>query len=258
MNPKTAGTPQLNQIVARTVVLDPGSTERRIQGTTTYELQHSSTTGSHLYSLFGKRTLDACAALMGLVVTGPILFLSAVAIWLDSPGPIFYRQWRVGQRGRPFRIFKFRTMIDGADEQASKVTAAGDRRITRIGKFLRKTKLDELPQLLNVLRGEMSLVGPRPEVPEYTLKYTSQERAVLELKPGITGPASLAYIDEGQLLSTAVNPEDFYINTLMRRKLEVDLAYCRKVSFLEDVQIILLTVGTLIASMGRRVTLHVQ
>jgi lipopolysaccharide/colanic/teichoic acid biosynthesis glycosyltransferase len=139
-------------------------------------------------------------------------------------------------------------MITGADQQGSKLTASGDRRITRVGSFLRKTKLDEIPQLLNVLRGEMSFVGPRPEVPEYTAKYASDERRVLDVKPGITGPASLAYIDEERLLASCVDKESFYVNTVMRRKLQVDLAYCGKVSLLEDLGIILLTVAAILFS----------
>jgi lipopolysaccharide/colanic/teichoic acid biosynthesis glycosyltransferase len=202
------------------------------------------------YLRLGKRILDTTAALVSLVIASPVLLLCTVAVWLDSRGPILYRQRRVGQNGRTFQIFKLRTMIDGADKHGSKLTASGDSRITNVGKILRKTKLDEIPQLLNVLRGEMSLVGPRPEVPEYVEKYTSQERLVLDVRPGITGPASLAYIDEGRLLATAVDQEDFYVNTIMRRKLQADLAYCRKVSLFEDVRLILLTAGSLIGLRG--------
>jgi lipopolysaccharide/colanic/teichoic acid biosynthesis glycosyltransferase len=165
---------------------------------------------------------------------------------LDSRGPIFYRQRRVGQYGSTFQIFKFRSMIDRRDEHGSKLTASGDARITRVGKVLRKTKLDEIPQLLNVFRGEMSLVGPRPEVPEYVEKYTSQERMVLEVRPGITGLASLAYIDEERLLASADDKEKFYVNTIMRQKLQFDLAYCRKVCLVEDVKIIFRTAGSMV------------
>jgi lipopolysaccharide/colanic/teichoic acid biosynthesis glycosyltransferase len=199
-----------------------------------------------LYLRLGKRAVDTLGALVGLIVTSPVLLFCAVAVRLDSRGPVFYRQLRVGQFGRTFQIFKFRTMIDGTDKNGSKLTAFGDARITRVGKVLRKTKLDEIPQLLNVFRGEMSLVGPRPEVPEYTEKYTSMERMVLEVRPGITGPASLAYIDEERLLATAVDQEKFYVNTIMRRKLRVDLAYCRKVCLLGDARIIFRTGGSLV------------
>jgi lipopolysaccharide/colanic/teichoic acid biosynthesis glycosyltransferase len=209
--------------------------------------------GGGLYLRSGKRIVDTVGALAGLAVTSPVLLLCAIAVWLDSRGPIFYRQRRVGQYGRTFQIFKFRTMIDGTDKHGSKLTAFGDARITRVGKILRKTKLDEIPQLLNVVRGEMSLVGPRPEVPEYTEKYTSKERRVLEVRPGITGPASLAYIDEERILATASDQEKFYVNTIMRRKLRVDLAYCRKVCLLGDARIILLTGGSLV---GLRFSRH--
>jgi lipopolysaccharide/colanic/teichoic acid biosynthesis glycosyltransferase len=202
--------------------------------------------GGSLYLRLGKRIVDTVGAVAGLAITSPVLLLCAVAVRLDSRGPIFYRQRRVGQYGRSFRIFKFRTMIDGTDQNGSKLTAFGDARITRVGKILRNTKLDEIPQLLNVVRGEMSLVGPRPEVPEYTDKYTSKERRVLEVRPGITGPASLAYIDEERILAAADDRENFYVNTIMRRKLRVDLAYCRTVCLLGDARILFRTGGSLV------------
>jgi len=136
-------------------------------------------------------------------------------------------------------------MVQGADKRGPKITASGDPRITSVGKVLRKTKMDELPQLLNVIRNEMSLVGPRPEVPEYTLKYSLAEKKVLDVKPGITGPASLAHINEERLLASRTDKEHFYVTTIMRRKLQIDLAYCRRVSFFEDFKIILLTVVAL-------------
>ncbi|HEV2494769.1 MAG TPA: sugar transferase [Terriglobia bacterium] len=201
-----------------------------------------------LYLRLGKRALDVLGAFVGLLVTSPILFLCALAIWLDSGAPVFYRQWRVGLRGKPFRIIKLRTMRPNADKQGSKLTACGDMRITKVGRLLRKAKLDEIPQLLNVLRGEMSLVGPRPEVPEYAAQYTPEERHVLEIRPGITGPASLAYIDEERLLADQPDKETFYIRTVMPQKLRVDLAYCRAVGLLEDLRIMFLTLQALLAS----------
>lgn len=203
---------------------------------------------SGFYIRFGKRILDVIGAAAALAITGPILFLCAVAVRLESHGPVFFRQWRVGQNGKPFRVIKLRTMIHGADRQGPKITASGDPRITTVGRFLRKTKLDELPQLFNVLGNEMSLVGPRPEVPEYTLKYSLAERKVLDAKPGITGPASLAHINEEQLLAGRPDKEHFYVTTIMRRKLQLDLAYCREVSFFEDLKNILKTAGALFAS----------
>jgi lipopolysaccharide/colanic/teichoic acid biosynthesis glycosyltransferase len=198
------------------------------------------------YARVGKRILDLSGAALVLVFAWPVLLLSAVMIWLDSRGPIFYRQSRVGQHGRPFQIVKLRTMIEGADQQGLQLTATGDRRITRVGKLLRKMKWDEIPQMLNVLRGEMSLVGPRPETPEHTAQYTPEEKKVLRVKPGVTGRATLAYVDEEQLLARSVDKETFYIHTLMRRKLQMDLAYCRKLSFLEDLKILFLTAAALV------------
>jgi lipopolysaccharide/colanic/teichoic acid biosynthesis glycosyltransferase len=213
--------------------------------TTSSESRETSGARSGFYIRFGKRIFDTLGAVGALVIVGPFLFLCAVALRLESRGPVFYRQWRVGQYGKPFRLIKLRTMVDGADKQGPKITASGDARITRVGKVLRKTKVDELPQLLNVLRNEMSLVGPRPELPEYTMKYSLDEKKVLDVKPGITGPASLAYINEERLLASRTDRESFYVNTIMRRKLQVDLAYCRRLSFLEDLKTILLTAGAL-------------
>lgn len=205
-----------------------------------------------LYARLGKRILDVSGAAVALALALPALLLCAVWIWLDSRGPIFYRQWRTGQHGRPFQINKLRTMVQGADQKGLKLTATGDARITRVGKLLRKTKLDEIPQMLNVLRGEMSLVGPRPETPEHTARYTSEEWRVLEVKPGVTGAATLAYVDEEELLARSVDKEAFYINTLMRRKLQVDLAYCRKLCFFEDLRILFLTVAALVVRSVRK------
>ena len=189
-----------------------------------------------------KRILDCVFALVGIILSFPVLIICAAAIRLDSPGPIFYCQRRVGQHGRPFEIIKLRTMVDRADEKGPRLTESRDTRITRVGKWLRKAKLDEFPQLINVLRGDMSFVGTRPEAPEYVALYTCEQKRVLELKPGITGPASLAFIDEEKLLAAQANLEDFYIKTLMQRKLDLDLAYRDTVSFSGDVELILRTV----------------
>lgn len=201
--------------------------------------EHRLTLG--FYRLYGKRVVDFLGAVVALVVASPIFIVCAVAICLDSRGPIFYRQLRVGQAGRPFRLFKLRTMVQGADKQGSKLTASGDPRITLVGRLLRKMKLDELPQLLNVLLGHMSLVGPRPEVPEYTAKYTREEQSVLEVKPGVTGAASVAYADEARLLAKQLDKETFYVNVIMRHKLEIDLAYCQNINLTSDIRILLQT-----------------
>lgn len=200
----------------------------------------------------GKRILDGLGALVGLIITSPILGFCAIAIHLDSPGPIFFRQWRIGEHGKPFRIFKLRTMVRDADQKGPKLTAAGDCRITRVGKWLRRTKLDEIPQLFNVLRGEMSLVGPRPEVPQYVATYTREQKKLLDFKPGITGPASLEFIEEEQLLASEPDRENLYVSTVLARKLELDLAYCQSTSFLGDVRLVLRTIGKLLVSTKRK------
>jgi len=200
---------------------------------------------SGLYVRFGKRILDILLAATALLIVCPVLLVCAIAIYLDSRGSIFYSQWRLGRNAVPFRIIKLRTMVRGADAQGSRLTASGDPRITRVGRILRRAKLDEFPQLLNVLRGEMSLVGPRPELPEFVSQYTSGERKIFDVKPGITGPASVTYIDEETVLAGSSDREEFYINHLMREKLEMDLAYCRRVSLLNDLIIILRTATSL-------------
>ena len=197
------------------------------------------------YLRFGKRTLDILLAATALLLVSPILLICAVAIYLESGKPILYFQWRVGRNGEPFRILKLRTMIRSADTLGPRLTASGDSRITSVGRFLRKAKLDEIPQVLNVIRGQMSIVGPRPELPEYVTKYEPHERKVLELKPGITGSASVAYVDEERILAAAPDREQFYIDHVMRDKLQMDLAYADNVSLLGDFTIILQTVAAL-------------
>lgn len=191
-----------------------------------------------------KRLVDLLVALVGIVLFWPI----GLAVWLgiktDDGGPLFFRQMRVGRHGRPFQILKFRTMRAGADRAGPSITATGDPRVTRIGRWLRRTKLDELPQLWNVLRGEMSLVGPRPEVPEYVAHYTEAQRAVLALRPGLTDEATLAFRDEERLLAAAPDPERYYLDYCLPRKIELNLAYARRASVLSD----LLLVGRTIAA----------
>jgi lipopolysaccharide/colanic/teichoic acid biosynthesis glycosyltransferase len=239
-----SGVPQLHGISAQHRaktgfnVLRPGETRARAKS-------EASGARSGFYVCFGKRIFDVAGAAVALVLAGPLLLLCAAAVRLESRGPVFFRQWRVGQNGKPFQVIKLRTMVPGADKQGPKITASGDPRITRVGRILRKTKMDELPQLFNVLRNEMSLVGPRPEVPEYTVKYSLAERKVLDVTPGITGPASLAHLNEEELLAGRTDKEHFYVSTIMRRKLQIDLNYCRRISFFEDLKYILLTVGAL-------------
>lgn len=198
------------------------------------------------YSRYGKRCFDAIAALAGLTILSPFLLLTAIAVRLDSPGSAFFLQLRSGQFGKPFRIIKFRTMRSASAKNGPLITVSGDSRITRIGFWLRKTKFDELPQLFNVLRGDMSLTGPRPEVPKYAVLYNPQQAHVFVAKPGITGPAALAYVNEEEVLSQQKDPEGYYVYSLMPAKLELDLAYCRNICFWEDLVLICRTFGRLI------------
>lgn len=182
-----------------------------------------------------KRAFDLVASAAGLVMASPIIVAAALAVKLESPGPAFYSGPRAGLDGRPFRIHKLRTMRTGHAGPA--VTAGDDPRITRVGRFLRRTKVDELPQLLNVLKGDMSLVGPRPEDPKYVALYTPEQRAVLTVRPGVTGLTVLQYIDEEELLRGG-DPESTYVTKVMPLKLAVDLRYVRAASFTGDLKIL--------------------
>jgi len=184
-----------------------------------------------------KRLLDIAVSGAGLVLTSPILLAAAIAVKVETPGSAFYGGHRVGKDGRAFRIFKLRTMRTGADQQGPAVTAGGDPRITTVGRFLRRTKIDELPQLLNVLKGEMSLVGPRPEHPDYVARYTPEQRRVLTVRPGITGPAALAFVDEEEQLRGA-DPEAAYLADVTPQKLAVDLEYVDSASVGGDLRIL--------------------
>jgi lipopolysaccharide/colanic/teichoic acid biosynthesis glycosyltransferase len=183
----------------------------------------------------------------GLLILSPIFVLIAVWIKLDSRGPIFFRQERVGQKGKIFKVLKFRTMVPDAEKLGLKITVGGDSRITRSGHLLRKYKLDELPQLFNVLLGEMSLVGPRPEVPEYVELYPADVREiVLSLKPGITDLASLEYKDENDLLKDVENPREVYIQNILPRKLDYYVRYVEQRSLWFDFNIILRTIAAIV------------
>ena len=197
--------------------------------------------------LFAKRAMDIAVSAAALCVLWPVLLLIALAIVVDDPGPVFYRQVRVGRGGKPFRIFKFRTMVMDADKKGLSITVGRDSRITRVGAFLRRTKLDELAQLLNVLAGQMSFVGPRPEVPRYVELYTPYQRQVLLVRPGITDYASIAYRNENDLLAGADDPERMYIETIMPDKIELNMRYLREISPLADVRLILKTIIAVIA-----------
>jgi lipopolysaccharide/colanic/teichoic acid biosynthesis glycosyltransferase len=191
------------------------------------------------------RLIDVTASSLGLVLLSPLLLAIVVLIKLTSPGPVFYRTARAGKDGVPFRLYKFRSMVVDADKLGPGITAAEDHRITRVGHFLRRTKLDELPQLVNVLRGDMSLVGPRPEDPRYVAHYTPEQRQILSVRPGITSPASLAYRDESVRL-TGVDWEKAYIEQIMPQKLAIDLAYLQRRNLFTDLGLVFRTLQTVI------------
>jgi lipopolysaccharide/colanic/teichoic acid biosynthesis glycosyltransferase len=188
-----------------------------------------------------KRILDFVVTALGLIVGSPLLLLLCLLIKLSDNGPIFYRANRIGKSGVTFAVYKFRTMIVDADKIGPAVTASGDSRVTPIGAFLRRTKLDELPQLLNVLSGEMSLVGPRPEDPRYVSLYTPAQRQILDFVPGITSAASLAYRHEEQML-TGDDWETVYQQKVMPEKIAIDLAYMGSANVITDLKLIFQTV----------------
>lgn len=194
-----------------------------------------------------KRLFDVVASGFGLLLLSPLFFLVAIWIKLDSPGPVFYRQVRVGRYNRDFRIFKFRSMRVGADK-GSLVTIGGrDPRVTRSGYFIRKFKVDELPQLINVFIGDMSLVGPRPEVRHYVDYWTKEQLHVLDVRPGITDPASIKFRNENELLEKAEDPEKYYIEVIMQEKLRLYLEYVENHSFWYDIKLIFQTFAAIIA-----------
>ena len=188
-----------------------------------------------------KRIYDLFFSTFGLLVFSPLFALLAVWVKLSDGGPVFFKQQRVGLHGKPFWIWKFRTMIVDAEKRGLSVTAGSDPRITRAGRVLRKTKLDELPQLWNVFRGDMSFVGPRPEVPRYVALYTPAQREILKLKPGITDLATLEFRNEEELLRSADDVETFYLEQCVPRKLELNLLYARRANLWRDTVVILQT-----------------
>ena len=194
-----------------------------------------------------KRIFDISISLCGLIVLSSMVAVLAFFIKTEDGGPVFYRGIRVGRYGKPFKIFKFRTMVINAEESGGPSTADDDPRITRIGRLIRKYKLDEVPQLINVFKGEMSLVGPRPEVQHYVDMFTDEERTILTVRPGITDWASLWNPDEGSILSGSPDPEGTYIVKIRPTKLKLQLKYVRERSFLVDLGIILRTIATVIS-----------
>ncbi len=194
-----------------------------------------------------KRLFDISLAVLGLIIFLPLFLTIAIWIKLDSPGPVFFRQERVGRGGKHFQIFKFRTMISEAESKGLRLTTSNDSRITSSGRFLRKTKLDELPQMFNIIKSEMSFVGPRPEVPEYVKFYSDlQKEVILSVRPGITDEASIKFRNENELLALATEPQKEYIEVILPQKLSLYMKYVEKRSFWVDLKIIFSTVSKLI------------
>lgn len=208
---------------------------------------HSPALTHRFYVSYGKRPLDVLVSAAGLLTLSPVFAMVALGIKLTSRGPVLFRQTRIGREGLPFSILKFRSMYLGDRERRSDITVAGDGRITTVGRFLRRFKLDELPQLWNVLRGDMSLVGPRPEVPGYVAYYSPEQRVVLSVRPGITDPSALAYRHEEEVLAAASDPEHFYKTCVLPDKLARSSAYLLNMTFYDDLRIIL---KTIISSLG--------
>lgn len=189
-----------------------------------------------------KRLFDIILSFVGLVILSPILLVVSIIIKLTSSGPVFFKQVRVGRNEKNFKILKFRTMVVDAEKKGAQITVGRDSRITGIGHFLRKYKLDELPQLINVLIGDMSLVGPRPEVPKYTQYYNKEQRTIFQIRPGITDYASIKYRDENEILAKSSQPEKTYIEEIMVDKLNLNLKYLRDRSIITDLKIIINTI----------------
>lgn len=188
-----------------------------------------------------KRIFDFISSLVVLVLFFPFFLIVAIWILLDSRGGIFYKQIRVGKNGKEFTLLKFRSMTVGADKQGL-ITVGNDNRVTRSGRFIRKTKIDEFPQLINIIKGDMSVVGPRPEVPKYVSLYTEEQKKVLSVRPGLTDLASLKYFDEQKLLGESDDPEKTYRNEIMPKKLELNLQYLSQRSLILDFKLIFSTI----------------
>lgn len=197
-----------------------------------------------------RRVFDVSASAVGLLVLSPVLLAAALLVKLSSPGPILFRQVRVGLKGKPFEILKFRTMRTDAERVGGQLTVGDDPRITPIGKFLRKWKLDEFPQLINVVKGEMALVGPRPEVPRYVELYSPAQRRVLGVRPGITDPASVAFRSESELMGNHPDPERFYVEEIMPEKLRLNIEYLARRTLLTDLGVIFGTLRAVSKSTG--------
>lgn len=198
-----------------------------------------------MYKFF-KRCFDIFFSLLGITLLLWLFLIIAIAIKCSSKGPVLFKQERVGKGGKTFKIWKFRSMVVNAEAKGMQITTDGDNRITKVGKFIRKTKIDELPQLVNVLSGKMSFVGPRPEVPKYVAMYDENQLKVLSVKPGITDLASIEFRNENDLLDGDEDPERKYIEEIMPAKLELNLKYIEKAGFFYDIGLIFKTIGKVI------------
>ncbi|MCH4239787.1 MAG: sugar transferase [Oscillospiraceae bacterium] len=197
----------------------------------------------HRGTLAGKRIFDVAVSLVMLILLSPVLLVTAAAVKLDSHGPVFYRQVRVGRYGQDFRIFKFRTMVQDADKKGLAITVGEDPRITRVGRAIRKCRLDEFAQLLNVLNGTMSFVGPRPEVPKYVDAYTDAYLATLLVRPGVTAPSSIHFRNEDEILAASTDdPEKTYIEQILPTKMKLNLDYLDSISVWNDIKVMFQTV----------------
>lgn len=200
----------------------------------------------NFYEKFGKRFFDVTVSFAGLVVLSPVFLIISLLIKLTDKGPVFFKQTRIGENFKPFILIKFRSMVFNADKIGLEITTKGDPRIRGIGRFLRKTKLDELPQLLNVLKGEMSIVGPRPEVPKYVELFKDEYQEILKVKPGITDFATIEFRDEEDILKEYNKPDEGYCNEILPRKIELYKKYIKEKGFLTDVRLILLTIREIV------------
>ncbi|MBS6164014.1 sugar transferase [Hydrogeniiclostridium mannosilyticum] len=192
-------------------------------------------------SLFFKRLFDIVVSFLILLILSPVMLVLAIAIKLDSKGPVFYRQIRVGRYNKDFKIFKFRTMVQDADKKGLAITLNEDPRITRVGRLIRKCRLDEVSQLLNVLGGSMSFVGPRPEVRRYVEAYSPEGMATLLVRPGVTAPSSIVFKDEDKILNSGGDPEQIYVEQILPEKTRLNLEYVARLSFWKDIKIMFQT-----------------
>jgi lipopolysaccharide/colanic/teichoic acid biosynthesis glycosyltransferase len=202
-----------------------------------------------------RRIIDVAVTLVVLPILTPLFALVMLAVVIESPGNPFYGGWRIGKGGRRFRMWKFRTMVKNADRVGTAITTRRDPRITRVGWFLRATKIDELPQFINLLAGDLTLIGPRPEAPEFVEQYTKEQREILKVKPGITGPTQLHYtVLEAETVPDGKDAERFYVEQVMDKKLRLDLEYIEKRTFFSDCRVVLQTVSLMVRALAEAVT----